>query len=270
VHSASKALSILPGCQSHFGGNIARHPARRVNPGISSARDRTRSLCGFCPGFCFSLRSGPDASVSVEQFEYKSQPTSAADTGTDWKSDLGIGLATASEVVSSSSSSSEPDWLKQALSAPAPASQDQDQIPDFLRQAGWGQLTGQFQEASSSVADETEAAPAVQADLPDWIKAMAPRPGKFHLRRLRALRLRPLWIFLIGCKVWSRKDLPLPFLNLRLRPPPLRFLQLRLLLPRRPPTTRWVASVRVPRNRMMPWLGSKASPPSMAPKRKNW
>jgi len=160
-------VEILPGTQRAESTQVYRLRVIELDPYAAFAQDSV-----------FRSDQVPDASVSVEQFEYKSQPTSAADTGTDWKSDLGIGLATASEVVSSSSSSSEPDWLKQALSAPAPASQDQDQIPDFLRQAGWGQLTGQFQEASSSVADETEAAPAVQADLPDWIKAMAPAAGQ--------------------------------------------------------------------------------------------
>ncbi len=50
----------------------------------------------------------------------------------------------------------------------------QEQIPDFLRQAGWGESSGAFQESQSAIAGEAEAAPAVQADLPDWIKAMAP------------------------------------------------------------------------------------------------
>ncbi len=137
--------------------------------------------CAFVQDFVFHSDQVADAAVSLEQLEYKGQ---AVDMGANWGGNLGIGLASDATVVAVSSS--QPDWLKQAAPplAPAPdkeaapASQSQEPIPDFLRQAGWGESTGAFQESqsatASSSADEAEVAPAVQADLPDWVKAMAP------------------------------------------------------------------------------------------------
>ena len=137
--------------------------------------------CAFAQDSVFHPDQVADAAVSLEQLEYKGQ---AVDMGANWGGNLGIGLAT--DVTVATPSSSQPDWLKQtaspAASSPdqeaAPASQSQEPIPDFLRQAGWGGSSGAFQESpsatSSATADETEAAPAVQADLPDWVKAMAP------------------------------------------------------------------------------------------------
>ena len=100
--------------------------------------------------------------------------------GANWDGSLGIGLA--SDAAAVSPSSAKPDWLKQPAvpaSVPiveesAPIDKEQDQIPEFLREAGWGESSGTFQESESAIASEAEVAPAVQADLPDWIKAMAP------------------------------------------------------------------------------------------------
>ena len=55
----------------------------------------------------------------------------------------------------------------------------EEEIPEFLRAAGWGQSTGEFDESKSIFGDEPEASSASdaaieQADLPDWVKAMAP------------------------------------------------------------------------------------------------
>jgi cytochrome c-type biogenesis protein CcmH/NrfG len=137
--------------------------------------------CAFAQDSVFHPDQVADAAVNLEQLEYKGQ---AVDMGTNWGGNLGIGLAT--DVTVATPSSSQPDWLKQQAAPPAsspdeeaaPASQSQEPIPDFLRQAGWGESDGAFQESpsatSAAAADETETAPAVQADLPDWVKAMAP------------------------------------------------------------------------------------------------
>ena len=59
---------------------------------------------------------------------------------------------------------------------------DEDDIPDWMKEAGWGPSTGAFDESQSAFeiedepdewADETE---AVAGDVPDWLKQMAP-PG---------------------------------------------------------------------------------------------
>jgi tetratricopeptide (TPR) repeat protein len=107
----------------------------------------------------------------------------------------------------------EPDWLKMGFddSSPAPQSSTgqpsvvptvsdassafdfdtnsgpaqptpEEEIPEFLRAAGWGKSTGEFDESKSVFGDEPRTSSASdadiqaiqQGDLPDWVKAMAP------------------------------------------------------------------------------------------------
>ena len=114
-----------------------------------------------------------DAAVNLEQLEYNGQ---AVDMGANWGASSGIELTPDATLISSA----QPAWLKQSTPAPAPepeptpVSQSEEQIPDFLRQAGWGESSGEPQVSQPAVAEEAESTEAVQADLPDWIKAMAP------------------------------------------------------------------------------------------------
>lgn len=64
-------------------------------------------------------------------------------------------------------------------SASAKPAEPADEIPDFLRAAGWGQSTGAFDESKSTLADDepVSAEQSIeQGELPDWVKAMAPQP----------------------------------------------------------------------------------------------
>jgi cytochrome c-type biogenesis protein CcmH/NrfG len=163
-------VEILPSTQRAESTQVYRQRVIELEPYSAFVQDSV-----------FHSDQVADAAVSLEQLQYAGQ---AVDVGAKWEGRLGIGLAADAAAVDSSSS--QPDWLKQAAPPPAsspdkeaaPVSQSQEQIPDFLRQAGWGESSGAFQESpsatSSATADETETAPAVQADLPDWVKAMAP------------------------------------------------------------------------------------------------
>ncbi|HUH96634.1 MAG TPA: tetratricopeptide repeat protein [Anaerolineales bacterium] len=117
-----------------------------------------------------------DTEVSLERLEYAPQ---AAAPAANWGGSLG--LSPGSDSAAASPSTSKPDWLKApAVPAsaqepgPSPAEASQEPIPDFLRQAGWGESSGVFQESESVPADQAQAEPALQADLPDWVRAMAP------------------------------------------------------------------------------------------------
>jgi tetratricopeptide (TPR) repeat protein len=160
-------VEILPGTQRAESTQVYRHRVIELDPYSAFVKDSI-----------FRSDQVADAAVSLDQLETTSQPASDA----DWKNGLAIGLASDATLASSSASSSELDWLKQVgdvpaaspKEEPAPVSQSQNEIPDFMRQAGWGESTGEFNEAQSTVPDQGEVAPAVQADLPDWLKAMAP------------------------------------------------------------------------------------------------
>jgi tetratricopeptide (TPR) repeat protein len=158
-------VEILPGTQRAESTQVYRQRVIELEP-----------YSAFVQDSIFHPEQVADAAVNLEQLEYKGQ---VVDVGANWGSGLGIGLP--SDAADVAPSTSQPDWLKRAEAPaassdkePAPVSESQEQIPDFLRQAGWGESTGEFKEDQPSTTDESESAPAIQADLPDWIKAMAP------------------------------------------------------------------------------------------------
>ena len=141
----------------------------------------------FVTGSVFHTDEVPDAAVSLERLDWTGQPV---EMGPEWGESMGIGLGekTAAE-------DEEPDWLKTGLasgsfdastpadeaasasgSLPAPSASGDDEIPEFLRKAGWGEDTGTFQEGLGTFdsSDESEEPALAEGDLPDWVKAMAP------------------------------------------------------------------------------------------------
>jgi tetratricopeptide (TPR) repeat protein len=132
-----------------------------------------------------------DAAVTLERLEWNGEQTGMA---SDWRSAQAISLE-------GTSSDEQPAWLKdsspetESASQPAPTfapeqdtvpapeastpAQPSDDIPDFLRAAGWGESTGAYDESASSAMfdDEpaTSAQPLEEGDMPDWVKAMAPK-----------------------------------------------------------------------------------------------
>lgn len=163
-------VELLPGTQRVESAQVYRNRVSELDP-----------YAAFVQESIFRSDEVPDAAVSLERFEYTGQ---VSDSASSWSGELGIGLESDATVIGSSAQ--QPDWLKAASSpntsaslapAPAPVSQPQEEIPDFLRQAGWGETSGQFQESPASFDSESESSGAVQADLPDWVKAMAPTAG---------------------------------------------------------------------------------------------
>jgi tetratricopeptide (TPR) repeat protein len=150
-------------------------------------------------GSIFLANEVPDAAVSLEKLDWNGQPVGMQ---ADWASTQAISLE------GGRSSDEQPEWLSGAFGGAAAAADSQpfdafggtpsqpepasafdmatpsakppepvDEIPDFLREAGWGQSTGAFDESKPAFADDEPASgdqPIEQGDLPDWIKAMAP------------------------------------------------------------------------------------------------
>lgn len=145
----------------------------------------------FSKGSAFQINEVPDASVNLERLEYSADDIP---TGQEWSSSLGIGFdASAAPALGAPSFDDQPDWLKsggfanetlaaaetqQPASVPAPpfqgtsAPEPQDEIPDFLRSAGWRESN--TPEQPTSIFDEEPADGLVPANLPDWLKGQAP------------------------------------------------------------------------------------------------
>ncbi|MFN8383264.1 MAG: tetratricopeptide repeat protein [Anaerolineales bacterium] len=138
----------------------------------------------FARGSVFLTSDVPDASINLERLEYSGEE--AAPAGQEWTSSLGIELGSSSvPALGASSFDDQPDWLKSGgasneapQSAPmaGSSSESNDQIPDFLRAAGWGESN--TPEKPTSIFDEDEAPASgeglVPADLPDWLKGQVP------------------------------------------------------------------------------------------------
>jgi len=173
-------------------------PGSQHADSIPEYRNRVNELdpyAAFTQDSLFHTETVADNVINLERLEYTGQPTDAAGA-------LGIGLE--SDSTSISRSSNQPKWLESSSKTdngnpytgaasplsgaqPAMASSDanahggQDDLPAFLRQAGWNNSSGEFQEGQSSILDDNDSigaeasgSGAVQGDLPDWVKALAP------------------------------------------------------------------------------------------------
>ena len=139
-------------------------------------------------GSIFLSNEVPDLAVTLERLDWNGQPVGGQ---ADWE------MTHAGSLESGQPPEETPDWLKgtmreasldqvQGRSVPAfdmgmqpetPA-EPAEEIPDFLRAAGWGQSTGAFDESKPVLAEEESihaTQPIEQGELPDWIKAMAPQ-----------------------------------------------------------------------------------------------
>jgi tetratricopeptide (TPR) repeat protein len=147
-------------------------------------------------GTVFQTNEVPDPAVNIERLDWNGQPASPQ---ADWSASQAISLE------GSTNRDEQPDWLKNAYAettpptspsptrpvdqtlggpaltsgtgSPSPASAGEEEIPAFLRAAGWGQSTGAFDESKPMFGEEPSSAtsqPIEQGDIPDWVKAMAP------------------------------------------------------------------------------------------------
>ena len=137
-------------------------------------------------GTVFQADEVGDPAISLDHLEWNGQPVGMP---AGWGTTGAIGLNTGSL-----GQDEQPEWLKNTLpetTTPQPSqtaglaqeaftpAQPADDIPDFLREAGWGESTGSFDESKASAMFDDEPAapaePAAEGDLPDWVKAMAPQ-----------------------------------------------------------------------------------------------
>lgn len=147
----------------------------------------------YVTGSIFQSGDVPDNSLMIERLEYKGQHV---DAGPGWERNA---LGTAPAPVAA-----QPDWVKpsasessdapfafeeekQSFAFPAnsgqaapsgkpfeqPAESDEEApIPDWMRSSGWGESSGAFDESALSA--EESSSELAKADIPDWIKSMAP------------------------------------------------------------------------------------------------
>lgn len=151
---------------------------------IAENRQRVTELdpyAAYVKGSVLDSSDAPDSAIMIERLVWDGQSVSMP---ADWLETRGVSLQAPQE---------EPDWLKTSLEATETtlppdgetayrmdaSAQTEEEIPEFLRDAGWGKSTGAFDESKVSLTDDetlppTAAVPLAAADMPDWLKAMAP------------------------------------------------------------------------------------------------
>ena len=154
-------------------------PQTEQSENVQTYRKRINELnpyIAFVTGSVFYTEDVPDAAVSLEKLEWDGQPV---DMGPEWGETKGIGLGE-----KPANDDEEPDWLKataestsEGLPIPTPSTGEEDEIPEFLRAAGWSEDSGTFQEGQGVFDDSDDSSDDLslaEGDLPDWVKAMAP------------------------------------------------------------------------------------------------
>ena len=140
----------------------------------------------FAKGSVFQSDEVADAAINLERLEYKEEEPQM---GQEWGASLGSGTS-AAPLLASTSATEQPDWLKSggfsdsqldslasSQAAPAPdllsASQSGDNIPDFLRDAGWGE-SNRPEQPTSFFDSEPASGDLTPAEIPDWLKGQVP------------------------------------------------------------------------------------------------
>jgi len=138
-------------------------------------------------GSVFQSNEVADAAINLERLVYNENESQL---GQDRGVSLGIGSGDSSgSMFTSTSSTDQPAWLKSGgfsdsqsdpfssteaspLSDSKSASQSSDAIPDFLRDAGWGE-SNSLEQPTSFFDSEPASGDLVPADIPDWMTAPA-------------------------------------------------------------------------------------------------
>jgi tetratricopeptide (TPR) repeat protein len=159
-------VDVLPGSARSENTQVYRHRLGMLDPYSS-----------FVSGSTFSTDQVPDAAVILERLEYKAG-TAPVLPQVQWASSLGIKLTNEKH------SDPIPDWTKTGesegvtpVAAPDPSTHDAENqsIPDWMRNADWKEAGGKAQEEPVETATGNSTEPIAQADIPDWLKAMAPK-----------------------------------------------------------------------------------------------
>ncbi len=158
-------VELIPGSDRAESTQVYRHRVNELDPYSIFAKESV-----------FRTGDVTDASINLERLEYTGQ---SVDVGHVWESSLGIGLGSAA-----AASSEQPDWLKSGLpesqpalstgseQPPQPVSQSGQEIPDFLREAGWTESSGAAEEPAPFEA--TPSGYLEPATIPEWLKNQMP------------------------------------------------------------------------------------------------
>ena len=128
----------------------------------------------------------PEQAVTIDRMDWgASVPSGATDRQPEWAASLGVDMDD-----SDPREAGVPDWLA-AASVDSPVSQgsedlsptDDEEFPEWMKDAGWKPSSGEFEDGPSPLSFDDQPAEdsgsAIEAELPDWVKDMAPSATGF-------------------------------------------------------------------------------------------
>ncbi|MDX9992717.1 MAG: tetratricopeptide repeat protein, partial [Anaerolineales bacterium] len=136
-------VEILPGTSLAANVDTYKKRLQQLDPYIA-----------FVTGSTFDVSSVQDMAVGLERLEWDERLANRAEAG----------------------------WQVESESVSSPESESEVEIPDWMKTSGWGPSSGEAQEGPldfdepSVSAEELAAGELAAAEIPDWLKAMAP-PG---------------------------------------------------------------------------------------------
>jgi tetratricopeptide (TPR) repeat protein len=171
-------VDILPGTDRAEDAQIYRQRIEQLDPYSAFVKDSV-----------FRSDQVADSVVTLERLEY--QPSGKPEAvQPDWASSLGIKMGTGPlpraipAKVPPAKPAPQPQQTEQgqppvSFEPPAPAApgaaQGEIAIPDWLRSDGWQEATSEAKESPSEFAEQPQPSePIAQAEIPDWLQAMAP------------------------------------------------------------------------------------------------
>jgi tetratricopeptide (TPR) repeat protein len=156
-------VEVLPETNRAESTQVYRHRVNALDP-----------YATFVKGSIFNIDEVPDAAISLERLDWHPGDTPQLDS--NWDSSSGIQFEQEEE--------EQPAWLKEGTDTPEPepasamdSPAEEENIPDFMREAGWGASSGAADE-SDSIFDvsNSDDEPIEQGEMPDWMKDIAPKP----------------------------------------------------------------------------------------------
>ncbi len=163
-------VDVLPGTARAENTKVYRQRLRMLDP-----------YSFYATGSTFSTDQVADADVNLERLEYVAG-VAPASSQPNWASSLGIKLTDEKRAEPA------PDWMTTSDSAeqfPVAASDSSGltttpttgdkPVPDWMRTAGWKESSDKVQEGPADFSAVQPAEPIAQAEIPDWLKSMAPQ-----------------------------------------------------------------------------------------------
>ena len=163
-------VDVLPGTARAENTQVYRQRLGMLDP-----------YSAFTTGSAFTSDQVADTSINLERLEFK-VGTPSTMPQPNWASSLGIKLADEKRIEPA------PDWMTTSSpteqtpspafeppeSKPAPAKEEVS-VPEWMSNVGWQESNGKTEEKPEDLSMPQSEEPLAKAEIPDWLKSMAPQ-----------------------------------------------------------------------------------------------